>query len=133
MKSGLNFNETHAPVPSPTLLRTFFSITAAEGRNFRHLDVKAAFLTVPLDVELDVILPEGFVFAEGTVPSTLGMEGRRCRALTAIPGCPQGTRIWRGDMLATLNSLGFVTFLPSRPCLFWDAKQDPILLIVYGF
>ena len=95
MKSGLHFNETHAPVPSPTLLCTFFSITAAEGRNFRHLDVKAAFLTVPLDVELDVILPEGFVFAEGTVPSMLGTEGRRCRALTAIPGCPQGTSIWR--------------------------------------
>ena len=35
------------------------------------LDVKAAFLTVPLDVELDVILPEGFVLAGSTAPSTL--------------------------------------------------------------
>ena len=113
---------------SPTLLRAFFALLAAGGRSFRHLDVKAAFLTVPLDVELDVTLPEGFVLAGS---STTSEPGRRCRALTAIPGCPQGTRIWRKDMLATLNSLGFVTFLPSEPCLFWDAKKDPILLIVW--
>ena len=84
MKSGLHFNETHAPVPSPTLLRAFFALVAAGGRNFRHLDVKAAFLTVPLDVELDVILPEGFVFTGGTTTSQPGIEGSRCRALTAL-------------------------------------------------
>ena len=60
MKEGIHFNDTHAPVPSPTVVRLFFALTAAGGRHFTQVDVKTAFLTAPLDIELDVILPTGF-------------------------------------------------------------------------
>ena len=60
MREGVHFNNTHAPVPTPTIIRLFFALVAAEARDFTQLDVKTAFLTAPLDIELDVILPNGF-------------------------------------------------------------------------
>ena len=73
MKEGIHFNDTHAPVPSPTIVRLFFAITASGGRDFTQLDVKTAFLTAPLDIKLDVLLPEGFgeVVAETNVSTRL--------------------------------------------------------------
>ena len=57
---------------------------------------------------------------------------RRRRALTAIPGCPQGSRVCREKLVADLNSLGFKMFLPTEPCLFKDDQGgEPIFLIVW--
>ena len=39
MREGVHYNNTHAPVPSPTLIRLFF----------------APFITAPIDIELDVV------------------------------------------------------------------------------
>ena len=94
MQEGIHFNETHAPVPSVTCVRIILAITAATRRQLTQLDIKTAFLNAPLDIELDVILPDGFGTGSDD-DSFKSYEARRRRALTAIPGCPQGSRVWR--------------------------------------
>ena len=130
MREGVHFNDTHAPVASVTCVRVLLDITAAAGRLLTQFDVKAAFLTAPLDIELDVILPDGFGIGsdDGQFSSP---EGRRRRALTAIPGCPQGSRVWREKLVQVLASLGFKPFLPDEPCLFKDSGSDPIYLLTW--
>ena len=114
MVEGVHFNDTHAPVPSVTCVRAILAITAATRRNLTQLDVKTAFLNAPIDIELDVILPEGFGTGRGGDEEFCSPEGRRRRALTAIPGCPQGSRVWRKKILSVLTNLGFTTFLPDE-------------------
>ena len=86
-----------------TCVRVLLAITATVGRLLTQFDVKAAFLTAPLDIELDVILPDGFGIGsdDGQFSSP---EGRRRRALTAIPGCPQGSRVWREKLVQVVAS-----------------------------
>ena len=131
MQAGVHFNDTHAPVPAATIVRLLLAITAAEGREFTQLDVKTAFLTAPMDIELDVILPEGFGTGQDNHLYD-SFSARRRRALTAIPGCPK-VRVWREKLVGDLGSLGFKTFLPTEPCLFKDDQsgEDPIFLVVW--
>ena len=69
-------------------------------------------------------LTDGFgVGADDTQYSSIG---RRRLALTAIPGCPQGSRFWREKLVRVLASMGFHTFLPDEPCRLKDSTLDPI-------
>ena len=52
-------------------------------------------------------------------------------SLTAIPGCPQGSRVWRQKIVGVLLELGFSTFLPDEPCLFKDQGTNPIFLVLW--
>jgi Reverse transcriptase (RNA-dependent DNA polymerase) len=103
MLEGVHFNDTHAPVPSVTCVRVLLAITASSKRHLAQLDVKTAFLNAPIDIELDVILPEGFGTGQDDDQFS-SQEGRRRRALTAIPGCPQGSRVWRQEMVGYYQS-----------------------------
>ena len=94
------------------------------------MDAKTAFLNAPIDIELDVILPDGFG-AGDSAEEFNSFDHRRRRALTAIPGCPQGSRVWRQKIVHVLNQLGFATFLPDEPCLFKDSYADPIVLVLW--
>ena len=130
MREGVHYNNTHAPVPSPTLIRLFFALIAADARDFTQLDIKTAFLTAPLDIELDVILPNGF--RRGEERDHVTPDSRRRRALTAIPGCPQGTRVWRQKLMRDLNSLGFFGICPTEPCFLKESvDEDHIFIIVW--
>ena len=128
MVEGIHFNDTHAPVPSVTCVRAILAVTAATGRILTQLDVKTAFLNAPIDIELDVLLPEGFGTGKGD-EEFCSPEGRRRQALTAIP--PQGSRVWRKKILSVLTGLGFATFLPDEPCLLKDTQADPIFLVLW--
>ena len=130
MQEGIHFNDTHAPVPSVTCVRLILALTASSGRYFTQLDVKTAFLNAPIDIELDVLLPEGFGI-DGNNEEYSSATGRRRQALTAIPGCPQGSRVWRQKIVGVLSELGFSTFLPDEPCLFKDKDPNPIFLVLW--
>ena len=87
MQEGIHFNDTHAPAPSVTCVRLILALTASENRHSQR-DVKTAFLNVPIDIELDVLLPEGFGTGKDDDHYSSAM-GRRRPAFTAIPGCPR--------------------------------------------
>ena len=79
-----------------------------------------------------MLLPEGFGI-DGNNEEYSSATGRRRRALTAtaIPGCPQGSRVWRQKIVGVLSELGFSTFLPDEPCLFKDRDPNPIFLVLW--
>ena len=130
MREGVHYNNTHAPVPSPTLIRLFFALIAVDAHDFTQLDIKTASLTAPIDIELDVILPNGFGWGEEC--DHLTPDSKRRRALTAIPGCPQGTRVWRQKLLSDLHSLGFFVPCPTEPCLLKESvDEDHIFIVVW--
>ena len=130
MQGGVHFNDTHAPVPSVTCVRIILALTASARRHLTQMDVKTAFLNAPMDIELDVLLPEGFGTGVDDQQYS-SLTGRRRRALTAIPGCPQGSRVWRQKMVGVFAELGFSTFLPDEPCLFKNTHPDPIFLVLW--
>ena len=91
-----------------------FSLTASENRHSQR-DVKTAFLNVPIDIELDVLLPEGF----GTKTTT-----------STLPLWAPSAGLDSHSSLAVLTELGFSTFLPDVPCLFKDKDPKPIFLVL---
>ena len=99
MREGVHY----APVPSPTLIRLFFALIAVDARDFTQLDIKTAFLTAPIDIELDVILPNGF--GRGEECDHLTPDSRRRRALTAIRGARKGQECGARSFSATYPAL----------------------------
>ena len=98
MRVGVHLSDTHAPVASVTYVRVVLA-----GHRFGR-DLTDGFETILNSSSI----------------------GRRRLALTAIPGCPQGSRFWREKLVRVLASMGFHTFLPDEPCRLKDSTLDPI-------
>ena len=101
---------TFALVPQLLTLQVFFCITAREGKDLHDFNVKTAFLTVPLDVQLDIILPPVFntdlEFQRDAKP-----ESFRRRCIMAIPSCRQGGRLFHLRIREVLLGNGLRLFL----------------------
>ena len=97
MQQGLHFNDVHAPVPAVTSFRVFMLGVALQGRTLVHWDVKTAFLTTPMDCQVDVTFPEAFNSEKGLQPEARRGTTRH-RVLKVIPGCPQGSRLWHAHI-----------------------------------
>ena len=53
MQQGMHYKDVHAPVPAVTTFRVFMMGVALQGRSLHHWDVKTAFLTTPMDCQID--------------------------------------------------------------------------------
>ena len=130
MEAGLHFGKTFAPVPQLLTLRVFLCITAREGRDLHDFDVKTAFLTVPLDVQLDIILPPAFNtdpdFQRDAKP-----ESFRRRCFMAIPGCRQGGRLFHLRIREVLLGNGFAVVSVEHQCLFRTLNDPPLWLLLW--
>ena len=131
MQQGMHYNDVHAPVPAVTSFRVFMMGVALQGRSLHHWDVKTAFLTTPMDCQIDVTLPEAF-----NANKDLQLGARRGtdrhRVLKVIPGCPQGSRLWHAHLSAFLRGKGFVPVAPQEECLLVEHdKPDGIHLLVW--
>lgn len=75
------------------------SLSADQGWQVHHLDVKSAFLNGELRKEVYVCQPEGFV--------TEGEENKVYRLTKALYGLWQATRAWNVWLNGSLKQLGF--------------------------
>ena len=131
MQQGLHYNDVHAPVPAVTSFRVFMMGVALKGRLLHHWDVKTAFLTTPMDCQIDVTLPEAFNGSKDLQPGARRGTDRH-RVLKVIPGCPQGSRLWHAHLSAFLRGKGFVPVAPQEECLLVEhEKPDGIHLLVW--
>ena len=131
MQQGLHYNDVHAPVPAVTSFRVFMMGVALKGRSLHHWDVKTAFLTTPMDCQVDVTLPEAFNASKDLQPGARRGTDRH-RVLKVIPGCPQGSRLWHAHLSAFLRGKGFVPVAPQEECLLVEQdKPDGIHLLVW--
>ena len=60
-RAGLDYSEVFVPVARLETVRLVVALTCNQGWSTFHLDVKSAFLNGPLDEEVYVTQPHGFV------------------------------------------------------------------------
>jgi hypothetical protein len=98
---GIDYQETFAPTVNHTTLRTFMQIAAQHDLILHQMDVKTAYLNVPIDCEIFVEQPQGF-----EIPSK---SDRRlvCKLHKSLHGLKQAGRNWNGMLHGCLIENSF--------------------------
>jgi len=97
-QSGIDYDETFAPVARLTSIRVLLSIGALLDLEIHQMDVKSAFLNGDLDEEVYMEVPEGI---EG-----IGTD-KVCRLLRSLYGLKQSPRCWYQKLNAFLTDQDF--------------------------
>ena len=97
---GHDFTEMFSPVIKPTTVRTVLHLAVTKGWTLRQIDVNNAFLQGPLDEEVYVTQPPGFVDQDR--PHYV------CRLKKALYGLKQAPRAWYQELRSYLLTQGFL-------------------------
>ncbi|CAL8133642.1 unnamed protein product [Prunus armeniaca] len=120
-KSGIDFNETFAPVPRLDTIRILIALAAQRGWKLYQLDVKSMFLNGILKEEVYVDQPEGLVVKH--------YEDKVYKLKKALYGLKHAPRAWYEEIHAYLISCGYVRST-SEAILYCKTKKDSGTLIV---
>ncbi|XP_019465092.1 PREDICTED: uncharacterized protein LOC109363293 [Lupinus angustifolius] len=99
-KQGLDFEEVFAPVARLETIRLVVAIASSRRWHICQMDVKSAFLNGPLDKEVYIAQPPGFVIPEE--------EHKVYRLHKALYGLKQAPRAWNKRIDGFLLKLGFL-------------------------
>lgn len=95
------------------VLRTLFALAAYLGLECHQIDIKSAFPNAPIDEEIYVEQPHGFV-----TDSTLV-----CRFNKALYGLKQSARQWYKFLAGLLKQLGFGS-ISSDQSVFYNSDTE---------
>ncbi|CAI7780981.1 unnamed protein product, partial [Closterium sp. NIES-54] len=118
---GRDFTETFAPVSRHTSLRILLAVAASRRLPLRQIDVTNAFLYAPVDVNIFVEQPHGFVDDPSLV----------CQLLKSLYGIKQAPRLWQQYLHARLKRIGFDQLPHDQGMYRLTRDNDYVLLIVY--
>ncbi|CAI7794671.1 unnamed protein product [Closterium sp. NIES-53] len=118
---GRDFTERFAPVSRHTSLRILLAVAASRRLPLRQIDVTNAFLYAPVDVDIFVEQPHGFVDDPSLV----------CQLLKSLYGIKQAPRLWQQYLHARLKRIGFDQLPHDQGMYRLTRDNDYILLIVY--
>ncbi|CAI7808941.1 unnamed protein product [Closterium sp. NIES-54] len=118
---GRDFTETFAPVSRHTSLRILLAVAASRRLPLRQIDVTNAFLYAPVDVDIFVEQPHGFVDDPSLV----------CQLLKSLYGIKQAPRLWQQYLHARLKRIGFDQLPHDQGMYRLTRDNDYVLLIVY--
>uniref|UniRef100_A0A5S6QZI5 Reverse transcriptase Ty1/copia-type domain-containing protein n=1 Tax=Trichuris muris TaxID=70415 RepID=A0A5S6QZI5_TRIMR len=112
---GRDYDETFAPVVRYETVRAFLAVAAVKSMHVRHIDVKTAYLSGELNVELFMELPPGF--------KQQSTEGKVLRLRRSLYGLKQSARMW--NQVAT-DALKKMDFRSNRtdPCFFSRVEKE---------
>lgn len=119
-KSGIDYNETFAPVVTMTTIRSVLAIVASNNLELEQMDVKTAFLNGDLEEDVFMAVPEGLRESSNS--------NKVCKLLRSIYGLKQSPRQWYSKMHEFLLSLNFVSSR-NDPCLYVRHLGSGILII----
>jgi len=119
--TGLDFNETFAPVAKFTTARCILAMTAANGWELHQMDVKTAFLNGDLDEEVNMKQPDSYV--NPTYPDKV------CRLLQALYGLKQAPKMWYANLDNLFKSQGFDNIDPDA-CLYRFLDDGEIIIVL---
>ena len=105
-RPGRDYHETWAPVPSAPTTRALLATAAARGWHAHHVDVRTAYLNASMDVDVYLIILDGFTDA--------GKEGIM---LKEMYGTKQAGRLWRTHLHNALTGMGAVQS-DADPCVY---------------
>src|SRR3954466_9143119 len=90
---GIDYQETFAPVVKPTSDRILNALAAVHKYRIRQFDISNAYLYGPLQEEIYMQQPHGFV-----------ISGMVCRMKKALYGLKQSARQWNEKLVEVIKS-----------------------------
>jgi hypothetical protein len=124
MREGIDFNDTFATVPCLTSLRFFLALAAEHDWDVWQGDVSTAFLAADMDTDLYMAVPNWF--CEHPTGEETGFSIRK--AHKAIPGVPQGPRLWNKTSKAIFEE-GDLRQSKAESCLYFCIKRHIYLIV----
>jgi hypothetical protein len=124
MIQGLHFNDTFAPVPQITSFRMFLALSAYLDWEIKQGDVETAFLSADIESELWIKVPNWF--SDKPDLAAPGFSYRKL--LKAVPGIPQGPRLFHKKSRAIFMKYGLVQ-CKAEYTLYYNAEQQVYLLV----
>ncbi len=124
MREGIDFNETFATVPCLTSLRFFLAHAAQHDWDVWQGDVSTAFLAAKMDTDLYMAVPNWF--CKQPNGSEAGFTIRK--ALKAIPGVPQGPRLW-GKTSKAIFEEADLRHSKAESCLYFCSKRIIFVIV----
>lgn len=119
---GIDFEDSFAPVCKMGSLRMIFALAAEEDMELHGMDVKTAFLQAPIEEEVYVRQPPGFIQYGPT-----GKE-RVWKLKKSLYGLKQSPRNWHVEIDGWMQGYGFVKSV-ADPCVYQLAFNDGLLLV----
>lgn len=117
---GENYSETFAPTVSYSSIRAMLAFAAKENLAIQQIDIKTAFLNSPIEEEVYVEQPEGFLIS--------GRETYVCKLKRCLYGLKQASRAWNQHITAILLKLGF-NQSEQDPCIFYHKEKQEYLMV----
>jgi hypothetical protein len=120
-KEGIDYEETFAPIPRYTSIRTITALAAKMKWKLHQMDVKTTFLNGVIEEEVYIEQPQGFE-----------VEYRKthvCMLKKALYGLKKTPRAWYGRIDSFLTSLGF-TKSKVDPNLYFKVMNDEIVILL---
>ncbi|GAU30980.1 hypothetical protein TSUD_104940 [Trifolium subterraneum] len=123
-KEGIDFNEVFAPVARMETIRLVTAMAHYNGWSMHQMDVKCAFLNGPLDEEVYVTQPPGFISKED--------EFKVYKLHKALYGLNQAPRAWNKRIDKFLSDIGFNKCVTEHGVYVKNCvKKGTIILCLY--
>ena len=112
-----------APVVKLALLHVFLAICALEGWNVQQMDIKSAYLNVPITEDIYMSQPKGF--------EEVGRETLVAKLNKGLYGLKQAGREWYGTLRNFLISIGFRWTHADHSVFVFERGSSIIIIPVY--
>ena len=98
-KEGIDYTEVFAPIARLKIVRLVVALASWKNWKLWQLDVKSAFLNGPLDKDVFILQPPGFICKEN--------EHKVLKLRKALYGLKQAPRAWNRRIDTFLHNIGF--------------------------
>lgn len=120
-KKGLNYEEVFAPVARMETVRLIVALASWWNWTLWQLDVKSAFLNGPLEEEIYIQQPQGFI--------STGKESKVLKLRKALYGLKQAPRAWNKRIDTFLVHSGFMKCTSEHGVYVKMMNQVDVLII----
>ena len=118
---GVDFSEVFAPVARTETIRVVVAVACERNWPLFQLDVKSAFLHGPLEEEVYVQQPPGFVVK--------GKENQVYKLQKALYGLRQAPRAWNKRIDSFLLDLGFIKCIVEHGVYVKENTEGDLIII----
>ena len=120
---GSDYFETFSPTAKVTSIRILMQLAVQYNLLVHQMDVKTAYLNAPIDVDIYVKQPEGYVLS--------GKENFVCKLNKSLYGLKQSGRNWNNMLHQFFIDNNFIQS-PVDPCIYFcRCKQELVIALIW--
>lgn len=116
---GIDYEETYSPVVDMTSIRILLTIAAVKQFKFKIFDVKTAYLNSPLQADIYMHIPLGYIQKKGMI----------CKLNKSLYGLKQSAKEWNETLGRHLEKIGLKA-LKADPCVYKN-NTNTVYLAIY--